>query len=215
MLVAFDACRQVAFLYSLACERKDYSAERLGLCNQQDTVSKLAKLILKACGWSTIIPEETPSHCVICVAPHTSNWDFVLGKLYYSAVGRKGHFLMKREWFVFPIGLIMRGLGGIPVDRRQKGDLVQQVAKEFARHERFAIGITPEGTRRAVSQWKSGFYRIAMAAKVPILLAVIDYAQKQVGIFETFMPTGNVEEDIAYIRSRYSPAQARFPSKFI
>lgn len=149
------------------------------------------------------------------MAPHTSNWDFILGKLYYSAIGRHAGFLMKKDWFFFPFGGVLRSMGGIPVDRSHSGSMVDQLAERIKESSKLSIAITPEGTRRATDRWKTGFYRIACAANIPIQLAVIDYKKRELGILETFYPTGNEEADIRYIRSRYRSEQARFPKNFV
>ena len=149
------------------------------------------------------------------MAPHTSNWDFILGKLYYSAIGRHAGFLMKKDWFFFPFGGVLRSMGGIPVDRSHSGSMVDQLAERIKESSKLSIAITPEGSRRATDRWKTGFYRIACAANIPIQLAVIDYKKRELGILETFYPTGNEEADIRYIRSRYRSEQARFPKKFV
>lgn len=175
---------------------------------------KLARLILKWCGWQLLEPASYPTQSVICVAPHTSNMDFIWGKLYYKAVGQRAHFLMKRELFVLPLGWIFRAMGGIPIDRGRKGNTVDQVVRYFERDDHFAVAITPEGTRKARDYWKTGFYHIAEAARVPIMLAVIDYKKKVLGIFERFTPTGRMEEDIRYIRSKYNSSQAKKPDLF-
>lgn len=174
----------------------------------------LAHRILKTLGWSIITPPDNPPKSIICVAPHTSNFDFIYGKLYYHAIKREAGFLMKKSWFVFPLGLIFKSMGGIPIDRSKKGRTVDATAALFEQYEKISIAITPEGTRRARSTWKTGFYRIALAAGVPIQLAVIDYKKKRLGIFETFTPTGDMEADIRYIRSKYNASQARYPRLF-
>lgn len=175
---------------------------------------KLARLILRWCGWQLLEPVSYPRQSVICVAPHTSNMDFIWGKLYYWAVGQRAHFLMKRELFVPPLGWLFKLMGGIPIDRSRKGNTVDQVVARFRAHEDFAVAITPEGSRKARDRWKSGFYHIAEQARVPIQLAVIDYKKKLLGIFERFTPTGDFDSDIKYIRSKYHAEQAKKPHLF-
>lgn len=160
------------------------------------------------------LPDERPTHSVICVAPHTSNMDFFIGKLYYATIGKPHAFLMKRDWFFFPLGLILKAMGGIPVDRGRKEDTVLKLSRYIKAQKEVHIAITPEGTRSLRTEWKSGFYRIALEAGVPIELAVLDYKRKEVGIFEVFHPTGDMDRDIAYIRSRFSSEQAKYPSLF-
>lgn len=138
-----------------------------------------------------------------------------MGKFYYDTLATKAHFLMKKEWFFFPLGLIFKTMGGIPIDRAKKGSVVKLVARLFQGRSPLHIAITPEGTRSANKQWKTGFYHIAKRARVPIELAKIDYHKKEVGIFEVFYPGDSLEEDLAYIRSKYSAQMACHPSQFI
>lgn len=109
----------------------------------------------------------------------------------------------------------MKSMGGIPVDRSRSGSMVEQLAERIKESPKLSIAITPEGTRSATERWKTGFYRIAYAANIPIQLAVIDYKKRELGIFETFYPTGDEEVDIRYIRSRYYSEQACYPKKFV
>ena len=141
--------------------------------------------------------------CVICVAPHTSNLDLTLGKLYYNAIGRNAKFLIKKEWFFFPLNYIFGSMGGIPINRSKSSSSTEQLAEEFSRREIFHLAITPEGTRKRAEEWKKGFYYIALKAGVPIQVAYIDYGKRRLGIKATFYPTGNAEEDIYAIRSMY------------
>ncbi len=171
--------------------------------------------LLHRMGWTLLdIKQPRPKSSVICVAPHTSNADFFIGKLYYWAKGRHAGFLMKREWFFFPLGLLLKAMGGVPIDRSRKGSTVKRVQQFFYRGKDRHIAITPEGTRRKIDYWHKGFWYIAKGAGVPIQLAVIDYGRKRVGIFDVFMPTDDMEADLLAIRSRYSAAQARYPHKF-
>lgn len=164
----------------------------------------LCKFILRAAGWKMGHDGGAVQKSVICVAPHTSNWDFIVGKLFYNAVGRKSKFLMKKEWFFFPLNFIFGSMGGIPINREKSSSTTEHLAKEFSRHDIFHLAITPEGTRKKTSVWKKGFYYIALKAKVPIQVAYIDYAGKEVGIKANFYPTGNAEKDIMAIRAMYA-----------
>lgn len=178
-------------------------------------MKKISQWILKAAGWKLI--DEAPSlkKCVICVAPHTSNWDFIIGKLYYSAVGRKASFLMKKEWFFFPLGLFFKAIGGVPVDRSKKNSITDQLAERFDRLDEFHLAITPEGTRKPNADWKKGFYYIAQKASVPIQLAFIDYTTKEAGIATNFYPTGNVDEDLQQIKLFYKDKKGKIPENFL
>lgn len=176
----------------------------------------LSKLILRWAGWKTgsIKGVELPK-CVICVAPHTSNWDFIIGKLFYTAMGCNAGFLMKKEWFFFPLGFLFKSLGGVPVDRSKRTSVTDQMVEVFNSREKFQLAITPEATRKPAEEWKRGFYYIAQSAQVPILLAYFDYKKKEVGILDIFYPTGNVDKDITQIREKYRGVSGRNPENFI
>lgn len=175
---------------------------------------KLARLILRLFGWSVSITVPDYPKCIICVAPHTSNWDFVLGKLAYAAVGRHAGFLMKEAWFFFPMGMFFRALGGIPVPKKRGSSLVDAVVDKFRSSSRMAVAITPEGTRSRTSQWRTGFLHIARKADVPIVLGVLDFPSKRIMINEEFHPSGDIEADMRAIKSFYKPFQGKYPDKF-
>ena len=166
-------------------------------------------------GWKTNVTVPNYDKCVICAAPHTSNWDLFIGKLFYGAIGRKTSFMMKKEWFFPPLGALFRSMGGVPVSRDRRTDMVSQLVGIFKSRKRFSIAITPEATRKPNADWKKGFYYIAQGAGVPIVLAYIDYKEKRVGIERTFTPTGDVEADMRAIKSYYKDFHARKPENFI
>ena len=171
--------------------------------------SAFCQWILKRLGWTLGPITEFMPKCVICIAPHTSNYDFILGQLYYAAIGRKARFLMKKEWFFFPFNLLLKKMGGVPIDRRKNKSITDRMVKEFDRYEYLHLAVTPEGTRKTVDEWKKGFYFIALKARVPIQLAYIDYRKKEIGFKGTFYPTSNVEADIHIIRSHYQGMMGR------
>ncbi|MBD5299282.1 MAG: acyltransferase [Bacteroides sp.] len=176
------------------------------------------KIFLDLFHWKVDITAPRREKCVICVAPHTSNWDFILGLAAYGSLGRKANFLMKQFWFFFPLKYILRAFGGIPVPRsKKKGSLTEKVIELFNSHSYVNLAVTPEGTRSATEKWKTGFLYIAYGAKVPIQLGVIDYKRKEIIIREEYNPTGNVEEDMKAIRRYYSAFTdaGKYPSKFI
>ncbi|MDR3250934.1 MAG: 1-acyl-sn-glycerol-3-phosphate acyltransferase [Tannerella sp.] len=176
--------------------------------------SSIYRHVLHLLGWKVGPEGDDVVKCVICVAPHTSNTDFLLGKLFYNAIGRKAKFLMKKEWFFFPLSILLKSMGGIPVNRGRSSSTTEQLAEEFARHDCFHLAVTPEGTRKKAAGWKSGFYYIALKAGVPIQTAYIDYGKKEIGINATFYPTGNADEDILTIRSMYENVRGRFTKNF-
>ncbi|WP_300911726.1 1-acyl-sn-glycerol-3-phosphate acyltransferase [Muribaculum intestinale] len=166
-------------------------------------------------GWSVSITVPDVDKCIICVAPHTSNWDFVVGKLAYASVGRDAGFLMKAQWFFWPLGCFFRAIGGIPVQRKNKTvSLTDVVVEKFRTSRRMQLAITPEGTRSRTSQWHTGFLHIAKRAGVPIQLGVLDYAAKRVMIDHTFEPTGDIEADLRRVKEFYKPYKGKYPEKF-
>lgn len=175
----------------------------------------LARKILELCGWKVDISVPDVNKCIICVAPHTSNWDFIIGKLAYRSVGRTAGFLMKSSWFFWPLGCFFRSIGGIPVHTAKKGEsLTAAVVEKFKSSIRMQLAITPEGTRSRQADWHTGFLRIAMEADLPVMLGVIDYAKKEVSVTEEFFPTGNVEADMRRVKDYYKGAKGKYPDKF-
>lgn len=150
---------------------------------------------------------------IIVVAPHTSNYDFMIGLAVRSIMGFKASFLGKKELFRWPFGWLFRKLGGYPVDRSRHTNLVDAVAAIFDEHENFAIAIAPEGTRKYVKEWKSGFYYMAQKARVPLLLAAIDYNKRTVFFSQPYYPTGNKEIDSKNILSFYAGHEGKFPKQ--
>lgn len=175
---------------------------------------KIIAFFLKRNGWDIVIKTEIPRKCILCVAPHTSNWDFIIAISLYKLVGEDPHFLMKRDWFFFPLKYLLRSLGGIPVNRDKKTSLTQQMVELFGKEDAFQLAIAPEGTRKKNAQWKTGFYHIALAANIPITLAYLDYGKKEIGVEQIFYPTGNVEKDIEEIKNYYKNVQPKYPEKF-
>ncbi|MDE7427467.1 MAG: 1-acyl-sn-glycerol-3-phosphate acyltransferase [Muribaculaceae bacterium] len=169
--------------------------------------------LLRRAGWSVDISVPDFPKCIICVAPHTSNWDFILGKLAYAAVGRRAGFLMKEAWFFWPLGYFFRRMGGIPV-KRAGGDLVEQLTERFRAPGALTLAITPEGTRSRTSRWRTGFLRIAYAAEVPVVLGAIDFAKKRITIDTVFELTGDLDRDMADIKHFYKPFTGKYPEKF-
>ena len=171
--------------------------------------------ILKLFGWNYKLLVDIPDKSVICVAPHTSNWDFIIGILFYkSIIGGKPHVLMKKEWFFFPFNYLFKSLGAVPVDRKKRNSFSHQMVDVFNSESRFHLVIAPEGTRKRNTQWKTGFYYIALNAGVPITLAYIDYSKKEIGVKKIFYPCGDLKNDIEEIKNYYKDVHAKHPKKF-
>lgn len=175
----------------------------------------IAKFCLHLSGWTPIfINKETPESSVICIAPHTSNWDFILGKLYIWLTNTKSYFLIKKEWFIFPFNIVFSAMGGIPVDRKTKNSTVDKIKELINKGKGVHIAITPEGTRKSYNKWHKGFYYIALETNIPIQIGRIDYKNKLIGIVDIFNPTGDIDTDISIIKSYYSNSQAKHPKQF-
>ncbi|SHK80816.1 1-acyl-sn-glycerol-3-phosphate acyltransferases [Reichenbachiella agariperforans] len=153
--------------------------------------------------------------CVLIIAPHTSNWDFVIGVVSRRICGFQANYLIKKEFFKNrALAWFFDFTGGIPVDRKSKKiDVVGGVVDKFNSRDSLVLTITPEGTRSHVKEWKTGFYRIALRAKVPIVIVGFDYSKRLVKFIEEFAPTGQMEEDIAYIKSLYKDVKGKYPEK--
>lgn len=177
---------------------------------------RIAGRILKLFGWSVEADVPDYAKCIICVAPHTSNWDFIIGKLAYASIGRKAGFLMKETWFFWPLGPIFKAIGGIPVPRgKSKGDsLTAALVSRFRESDRLVIAITPEGTRSRTSRWHTGFLRIALEADVPVVLGSIDFAERRVLLTRVFKPTGDLEADMRTVKDYYKPFTGKHPQNF-
>lgn len=175
----------------------------------------LSKWYLKKIGWKIngTMPDDIKK-CVIIAAPHTSNYDFVIGRAGFYVMGiKKVKFLIKKELFFFPLGPILKSMGGYPVDRKQN-TVIKDTTADFNRKDSFFLLITPEGTRKRVKVWKKGFYHIALSAKVPIVLSYIDYGRKEGGIGPIIYPSGDFEKDFQIITNFYKDKTAKFPENF-
>lgn len=166
-------------------------------------------------GWKAVGITNYPQKCIICVAPHTSNWDLPTGWVISRSLGKHSNFLIKKDWFFFPMNLIFSAIGGIPVDRSKKTSMTKQLADEFQKRKSLQIAVTPEGTRQPNSEWKKGFYYIALAAEVPIVVAALDYKKKEADFKKVISPSGNIETDLAEIKSCYLGVTAKHPEKFL
>lgn len=179
----------------------------------------IGKLILKVAGYKII--DQTPEgvnnyqKAVMIAAPHTSNWDYVytMAVLYSLEIPIK--YLGKDSLFKFPLGILVRKLGGIPVRREQKNNLVNEMAKLINDSpEQIQLIIPAEGTRSYSKEWKSGFYHIANTAGVPIILGFLDFGKKEVGFLDVFMPTGDYEKDLIKIQKKYLGITPKYPELY-
>ncbi|WP_304143054.1 1-acyl-sn-glycerol-3-phosphate acyltransferase [Mesoflavibacter zeaxanthinifaciens] len=174
----------------------------------------LAKFIyFKILGWKVVgntnFSKDTVKKAVLISAPHTSNFDFIIGLLLRKVVDIKSNYLGKKELFVWPLGYYFKAVGGVPVDRKNKENKVDTIAKLFEDKEEFRLTLAPEGTRSKVEQWRTGFYYIAKKANVPIIMFTLDFGNKQNKISEPFYPTNNIEEDFKYMKSFFKGVKGK------
>ena len=175
--------------------------------------SLLGRIWLGLLGWRIEGSLPPVSKAVVVAAPHTSNWDMPHMLAVSWVLGVHPSWLGKRELFRWPFGWIMRALGGLPVDRRIRGNVVDQAVARFAEADRLFLVVPPSGTRSRASHWKSGFYHIASGARVPIVCAYLDYRRKVGGIGPTVQPRGSAALDMPAIRDFYADVTARFPER--
>ncbi len=174
----------------------------------------IGKTYLRVTGWTVVGQKPTVPKYVAVAAPHTSNWDFPAFLAVKWALGLEIGFMGKDSLFRGPAGWFFRSLGGIAVDRSGHTHLVDQIVHVFDDRARMAIAIAPEGTRSRTDGWHSGFYRIAVAARIPVVLAFIDYSSKRLGIGPTIDLTGDEEADMATIADFYADKHGRVPGRF-
>lgn len=165
-------------------------------------------------GWTVEGAAPEPRKFVVIAAPHTSNWDFVHFIGATDGLNLDLSFMGKKELFRWPFARMMKDMGGIPVDRSVSGqNYVQQMIDEFGKRAEFMLTVAPEGTRGKVRQWKTGFYHIALGANVPMVLGMMDYARKVVGLGPAIWPTGDYEKDMQEIVRYYSQTTPKYPDR--
>jgi len=176
--------------------------------------SYLSRFLLKVLGWKItgLFPEEVKK-LIVVVVPHTSNWDFPLGILVRNSIKKDIKFLAKSSLFKPAYGWLFKALGGYPVDRSRSTNTVDAVKEIFDRHEVFRIAIAPEGTRKKVDRLKTGFYYMALAAEVPILLTKFDYKNKEVNFGLLYYPTGDKDRDFEVIHNFFQGTQGKRPER--
>ncbi len=174
---------------------------------------KFFSIFLSLLGWSFDKHIPNLQKFLVVGAPHTSNWDFFYFVLFIKALGINVGFIGKDTAFWWPMGIILKKLGGIPVNRRIRNNFVDQIVAKFNQSSQLFVLITPEGTRHKTNYWKSGFYYIALGAQTPILLGYIDYPNKKLGFGPDFLPSGNIQEDFKIIQDFYADKTGKYPEK--
>ena len=176
------------------------------------------KFILRLFGWRAVGEAPDLPKFVFVGAPHTSNLDFFMTAMTMAALGVRGHFVMKHQPFVGPVGWLLRFLGGIPLDRDRTRDFVSQMVDEFNSRDQFLLAIMPEGTRgkdkdSATKGWRSGFYYIAKGAGVPLVMVLFDYANKRMRVGPTVWPSDSYEADLPRIQALFAGIEGRNPDR--
>lgn len=174
---------------------------------------RLSMWILNRLGWNVKAELPELNKYVLIAAPHTSNWDFILGIVAAKAMKLEPHWIGKHTIFRWPFGWFFRAIGGIPVRRGEGKNYITQLAELFEQKDRLVLGLAPEGTRSKTDHWKTGFHYIARAANVPIVVAFLDYAHKEVGLGEILYPSDDIEADFARIREIYKDRHGKYPEK--
>ena len=170
---------------------------------------------LELFGWKLMGEFPDVKKSVVIIAPHTSNWDFAIGRFYLNAIGISNNTLMKKELFIFPLNIILNGLGAIPIDRHnKKTSVIAQAVSMFNNRENLNLFVAPEGTRERKTNWKKGFYYIAKEANVPIVVSFIDYKKKEIGMKCIVNNTNSFEETMKEITEYYRDINAKYPDNF-
>ncbi len=176
----------------------------------------LAKFIyFKLLGWKVVgninFSRETIKKAIIVAVPHTSWHDFYIGVLLRRVVGVKTNFVGKKELFTWPFGYYFRAIGGVPLNRSANENKVEAIAKEFKKHTEFRMAFAPEGTRKKVEKWRTGFYYIAKEANVPVIMFTLDFENKQNKVSEPFYLTDDISADFAFMKSFYKGVKGKVP----
>lgn len=181
----------------------------------------LAGFIFKIFGWRFDAHGNTDfRRCVMIAAPHTSNWDLLFARAAFSLMRIPVKFTVKQEWLRFPFGGFMRAIGAIGIDRSPKNpgwarpSMTEAMIELFSKNKELVVMVTPEGTRSLRTKWKSGFYHVAVGAKVPVALGYLDYKNKVAGVGKIIYPSGDMQADMKLIMDFYKHIPAKYPEKF-
>jgi len=179
-------------------------------------MKRISKFLLKILGWKIDGGVAPESKCIIIGAPHTSSWDFIISWLYYSSLGGTANILMKKEFFFWPLGYLLKAMGGIPIDRSKGSNVIRQTIHKFNEREFMHLAISPEGTRKITKNWKAGFHIIAKEVNIPVYLGSYDWGKKIVTLGDKFELTDNAKEDIKRMKNYYrnKGVIGKFPELF-
>lgn len=167
-------------------------------------------------GWKSFDEAIKEDKCIFIGVPHTSGWDFLIAWMYYKSLGGKPNALIKKEFFFWPLGYILRKMGGFPIDRSRGANVIRQTIQLFNECDHLHLAITPEGTRQRTTKWKAGFHTIARTANVPVYPTSFDWGRKHLHIWEKFELTDDPKEDIKRLKDffREKGVEGKHPDQF-
>ncbi len=176
----------------------------------------LAKFIyFKILGWKVVgntnMSQDTVKKAILIAVPHTSWHDFYIGVLLRKVTGVKSNFVGKKELFIGPFGWYLKAIGGAPIDRKSNQNKVEAIAQLFDERDEFRLALAPEGTRKKVEEWRTGFYYIAKAANVPIIMFSLDFGNKQNNVSEPFYTTDDIEADFKFMKHFFKDVKGKIP----
>ncbi len=179
-------------------------------------LQKICKLILRWAGWKSTGEVVAEPKCIILGVPHTSGWDFIVSWVFYKSLGGKANILIKKEFFFWPVGYILKKMGGIPIDRSKGANVIRQIINQFNEREHLHLAITPEGTRKRTKNWKAGFHTIARTVDIPVYLTSFDWGRKEMTFWGKFELTDDYREDIRRMKDFYREkgVQGKHPENF-
>lgn len=173
--------------------------------------------LLRKLGWTIDGGLPPEKKCILLGAPHTTIWDFAIAYLYYKSLGGDAKCMVKKEMFIPPVSWLLRALGGFPVDRKNAAAIVRSVIKQMEESESFHLAIAPEGTRKPVKHWKTGFHLIAKTTNIPVYLAYFDWGRKHIGHGPKFEISDDARADMKRIQEIYESMNltGKHPENFV
>lgn len=178
---------------------------------ERPIAQKIGKFVLSVLGWNVYGDIPKHSKAIYAVAPHTSNWDFVIGVAVLLSLNLKLKFLGKDAIFIWPFKGLLTSIGGIPVDRKKSHGVVEQIVKQFEQHDSLILALSPEGTRSKTKEWKTGFLAIAHKANVPVVTVSFHFDKKEVRFGHASFINENISTELQRIKSYFSDACAKNP----
>jgi len=180
-------------------------------------MKNLSKFLLKILGWKAVYEGmPTEQKCIIIGVPHTTAWDFVISWLYYTSAGRTANVMVKKEFFFWPVGILMRKMGALPIDRSRGANIIRQTIQKVKENEYIHLAIAPEGTRDRTTRWKAGFHMIARETGIPVYLGSFDWSRKIITTGDRFELTDDAAADIIRMKDYYREKGivGKHPEKF-